>query len=341
MTTSDEVPAVDVKQAHVSREWKYSAPLLGCRFDPTGRFLFGSAMDATIQRWDLENDKHATFTGHTSWLRAIGFSPDSQKMFSAGYEGKLCVWDATAHADDEKPIKPVREFHAHDGWIRALVVRPQGDMVVTAGNDLAIKCWSTETGELLQTLAGHEKHIYSLMFHPNGEWLLSGDLQGVVHVWDVASGDRLRSFDAKGLYTYHGGQRVDYGGVRCMALSEDTKQLACGGLHKATNPFAGVQEPLVLVFDWESGQQIRTHEATGIPRGIVWRLVYEPSGILISGIGGDAGFVLFWKQEKNELHKLKLPSPALDLDRHPTRPDVAAACHDGRLRIVRLAAKDA
>lgn len=331
--------ALDVKSTKVYREWKHGAPLLGCRFDPTGRFVFASSMDQSIQRWDLEQDQHATFSGHESWLRGIGFSADGRQMFSGGYDGRLCFWDRDAQPSaDNAPIAPFRTIQAHDGWIRWLAVHPAGDIVATAGNDLLIKLWSADSGDLIRSLDGHQKHIYSLLFHFNGNSLFSGDLAGVVHQWDLATGELLRSFDAKPLHTYHGGQQVDYGGVRCMALSKDASQIAFGGLHKATNPFAGVQEPLVLVFDLEKGEQIRTHEATEIPRGIVWRLVFEQDGTLTSGIGGEVGYLVFWKTEKNEFHKLRLPSPVLDMDRHPRKPEVVTAHHDGRLRISRLVA---
>ena len=131
-----------VKATHVKRDWKHSAPLLGCRYDPTGRYVFASSMDQTIQRWDLEKDQHATFAGHNSWLRGIGFSPDGSTMYSAGYEGRLCFWDATAQMENEKSVSPSRKIEAHSGWIRWLSVHPSGNLVATAGNDLEIKSHS-------------------------------------------------------------------------------------------------------------------------------------------------------------------------------------------------------
>ncbi|MCA9231764.1 MAG: WD40 repeat domain-containing protein [Planctomycetales bacterium] len=338
-SSTPEPATFDIQASHVAREWKYSAPFIGCRYDPTGRYVFAASMDFTIQRWDLQDDSHTTFAAHESWLRGIGFSPDGQQLVSAGYDGKLCFWETAASPAEGQAVAPTREFSAHEGWVRWLAVHPDGKLIATAGNDLKVKLWSAETGELVQTLEGHAKHIYSLLFHPGGELLLSGDLQGVVNQWELASGKLVRSLDAKLLYTYHGGQQVDYGGVRCMALSTDGKRLACGGLHKATNPFAGVQEPLVLVFDWETGEQIRTHEATEVPRGIVWRLVYEPDGTLVGGIGGQAGFLTFWKEEKTEVHKLALPNTILDLDQHPSEFAVVTAHHDNHVRITRMTAK--
>lgn len=331
---------VNYEASHVARQWKHAAPMLGCRYDPTGRYVFAASMDFTIQRWDPDEDTHASFTGHESWLRGLGFSPDGQSLYSAGYDGKLCFWDALAKPGDAtKSIEPSQVVQAHEGWIRWLAVHPNGKWIATAGNDLHVKLWSTESAESIKILKGHEKHIYSLLFHPNGELLFSGDLNGVVNQWDLATGKLVRSFDAKPLHTYHGGQQVDYGGVRCIALSHDGRQLACGGLHKATNPFAGVQEPLVVVFDFESAEQIRTHEATEIPRGIVWRLIYEADGTLIGGIGGQEGFLVFWREAKTEFHKFKLPDTALDMDRHPSAPELVTAHHDHGVRITRMTAQ--
>ena len=330
---------LNIKASHVAREWKHAAPLIGCRYDPTGRYAFATSMDFSIQRWDLQEDQHTSFAGHQSWLRGIGFSPDGQSMYSACYQGKLCFWQTTATPEEGKSVAPIREIDAHEGWVRWLAVHPDGKLIATAGNDLKIKLWSTETGELLQTLEGHQKHIYSLLFHPNGKLLLSGDLAGIVNQWELSSGEKQRSFDAKLLHTYHGGQRVDYGGVRCMALSTDGKLLACGGLHKATNPFAGVQEPLVLIFDWETGKQIRTHEATEIPRGIVWRLAFEPDGTLIGGVGGRGGTLVFWNEEKTDTHKFSMPNTVLDLDHHPSEFAVVTAHHDGFIRITQMTEK--
>ena len=336
---STDAPPLDFKATHTYRSWKHTAPMLGCRYDPTARYVFASSMDHGIHRWDLQQDLHTIFMGHESWLRGIGFSPDSSTMYSAGYDGRLCFWQTAAAGRDDAAISPTRTIEAHQGWIRWLAVSPDGSLIATAGNDLKINLWSAGSGELVRTLLGHEGHIYSLFFHPSGELLLSGDLKGVVNQWELATGKLQRTLDAKPLHTYHGGQQVDYGGVRCMALSGDGTQLACGGLHKATNPFAGVQEPLVLVFDWESGKQIRTHEATGIPRGIVWRLIFQSDGTLLGSIGGDIGALVFWRTEKTEFHKFKMPSPVLDLDQHPTAAEVATVHHDGHIRLSRLTAK--
>ena len=41
------------EKIHVSKELKYGKPLISCRFDPAGRFVFAGAEDDSVQRWDL------------------------------------------------------------------------------------------------------------------------------------------------------------------------------------------------------------------------------------------------------------------------------------------------
>ena len=47
------LPPFDPTAARLERELKHGKPLIGCRFDPTGRFLFVSSQDDTVQRFDL------------------------------------------------------------------------------------------------------------------------------------------------------------------------------------------------------------------------------------------------------------------------------------------------
>ncbi|RMF39736.1 MAG: WD40 repeat domain-containing protein [Planctomycetota bacterium] len=327
--------APDYMGAKIRRSWKHTASLLGCRFSPGGDRVAAGAADASVQLWRLGDDQHASGQGHETWVRCVGFSTDGSTIYSAGYDGNLCWWDADAFTAEQ--AAPRLQISAHEGWVRWLEVHPSGQWIATGGNDCQVRLWDAASGKLVRSFAGHEKHVYSLLFDPTGETLLSGDLAGVVRQWDVRTGKEMRVLDAAPLHTYHGGQQVDYGGVRCMALSHDLKWLACGGLHKATNPFAGVQEPLVLVLDWETGQLIRTHEMTGVPRGLIWRLVYQPDGVLIGACGGDMGFLAFWQEDKAEFHKLKMPSPVLDCDQSRSDPhQIVASDFDGNLHLIEL-----
>lgn len=61
-----------------------------------------------------------------------------------------------------------------------------------------MKLWEVTTGNLIRTLEGHNDHILSVMFDPEGQTLASGGVNDVVKLWDVVSGRQLRMLGGHG-----------------------------------------------------------------------------------------------------------------------------------------------
>ena len=80
---------IDPTQVRMVQELKHTSPLVGCRFDPGGRFVFAGAQDNTIQRWHLATAKKTVLTGHKSWVRALAFAAREKLLFSGSWDGKL------------------------------------------------------------------------------------------------------------------------------------------------------------------------------------------------------------------------------------------------------------
>ncbi|WP_435011616.1 WD40 repeat domain-containing protein [Tundrisphaera lichenicola] len=327
----------DPKQAHVAAQWPTDRPVVCCRFEPLGRFLFCGLEDSTVQRFNVADGQRVSLPdGHESWVFSLAFSRDGDRTFSGGGDGRITVWETAA----SEP-RPIQKIEAHQGWIRAMCVSPDGAYLATGGNDRAVKLWDLSNGTLVRELKGHDGHVYSVEFQPDGKTLLSGDLLGSIRQWDLATGNLVGTFDAKPLHSYNGGQQVDFGGVRGLAITPDGKSVAAGGLHKATNPLGAVHEPIVLLFDGESRKNMKTQLADGIAGGVIWRLRYLADGSLMGGSGGSTGgLLLFWKSDaEKDFHRLALPNILRDMDLHPEGLLVATAHHDRHVRIIRLGAK--
>ena len=67
---------VDAAKTHLVKELKHDSPLISCRFDPTGKYVFFGSQDYKVWRWQWQADSKVAFEGHDSWVRAIGFSTD-------------------------------------------------------------------------------------------------------------------------------------------------------------------------------------------------------------------------------------------------------------------------
>ncbi len=329
---------LDVTKTHIVHDLKHNSPLMSCRFDPSGRFVFVGAQDYRVWRWELATGKKVELANVNTWVRGMAFGDNGQSLVTAGFDGRLIWWPV----GDENPV-PIRTIDAHHGWVRAVAVHPQNSLLASVGNDLSVRLWDMKDGKPVREMAGHESHIYNVSFHPDGKQLATGDLMGNVIHWDVETGRQLRKWEAKSLHKYDKTFKAEIGGVRAMAFSRDGKRLACSGITNVTNAFAGVGNPIVVVFDWKTGKQHIEHLSKKKLRGVAWGVALHPNGITIAASGGGGGgFLLFWKaDEKEEFHQMKLPNTARDLDLGSDGLHLATAHHDGHLRISRMDAKQA
>ncbi len=330
----------DPKLAWVASAWAHDRPLISCRFEPSGQYVFCGSEDSVVERFRLSDGAKTLLSGgHTTWVNAFAFSADGKTVMSGGCDGKITWWTAL-----EEAPQMLRSIAAHGTqWVRSLVTSPDGTLLASGGNDRMVRLWNPADGAMIREFAGHEKHVYSVAFHPDGQTLFSGDLGGIVRQWDVKTGAELRKFDASALYSYNGGQQVDFGGARALAVTGDGKRLAVGGLYKASNPLGAVHEPLVVLFNLETGAAERQLIAEGITQGVVWRLSWLADGSLmgVSG-GGSGGWLIFWKPEtEKDFHRFQLPNLARDMDVHPDGISIATAHYDRNVRITKLSAKPA
>jgi WD40 repeat protein len=320
---------VDPARTRVVQELRHNSPLLSCRFDPRGRFIFAGAQDNTIVRWELAGGHKTLLRGHRSWVRGLAFHPTQGKLFSGDYHGRVSRWSC-----DASDPSPEHTAETHRGWVRMVAVSADGRFLASAGNDHLVKIWSTDDLSPIRVLRGHDCHVYNVAFHPGGQFLVSADLHGNVKQWNMAQGVVTRTLDAGVLHRYDQGFRADIGGVRGMAFNADGSLLACAGITDVTNAFAGVGKPAIVLFDWRTGRRRQLLRPQANFQGTAWGVGFHSSDF-VAGVGGGSGGALwFWRpDQERSFHTLNLPTNARDLHLHSDGKRFAIAFADGALRI--------
>jgi WD40 repeat protein len=325
---------MDAKKTHILHDYTHTSPLISCRFDPSGKFVFVGAEDFKVWCFQISDGKKTSLDVN-AWVRGIDFANAGQTVVTGGYDGRL-FW---APVSGEK-LEPLRTIEAHDGWIRAVAANADGSMIASAGNDLIVRLWNAKDGKLIRELKGHESHIYSAAFHPGGKHLVTSDLHCNLIDWDLETGKQARTWKAKSLTVFDKTFVATIGGIRSMAFSPDGKKLSCSGITNVTNAFAGVGNPSAVVYGWDSGKQLVEHLSKGKLRGVAWGVAMHPDGATIATVGGSGGHLLFWKtNEVEDYFTMKLPGSARDLDLSPDGLHLATAHFDKHIRIHRMAAK--
>jgi WD40 repeat protein len=120
------------------------------------------------------------------------------KIFSASWDGKLRFWNL-------QEGRLVRSINAHSPKAEAVAVSPDGRFVVSGDSKdygaktiqtrRSLKVWDAASGRLLRSLSGQEGDVESILFSPDGKYVLSSGL-GKPVLWDFASGKLLYQLDA-------------------------------------------------------------------------------------------------------------------------------------------------
>ena len=79
----------------------------------------------------------------------------------------------------------------HRGEVSAVSLSPDGAYVASGASDHGVKIWDVETRNVKFDFVGHNDWVRSVAFDEAGERLFSASQDGVVHCWDLKSGEAL------------------------------------------------------------------------------------------------------------------------------------------------------
>ena len=118
-----------------------------------------------------------------SEFNSVAFSPDGERLASAGGDGTVKIWNS-------RTGELIQKFDAHTGFACSVAFHPDGKHLASVGADKQVKVWDLATGKPLFTEPCDAVHVYgtayAVAFSPDGDKVAAGS-DGAVKVWDWKS----------------------------------------------------------------------------------------------------------------------------------------------------------
>ncbi|KAM0787544.1 hypothetical protein ACM66B_003615 [Microbotryomycetes sp. NB124-2] len=151
-------------------------------YSTDGQQIATGGDDGKVKVWNADSGFcFVTFSEHSSAISAVEFAKQGQVVFSASLDGTVRAFDLIRYRNFRTFTTPSPiQFNS-------LAVDPSGEIVCAGGtgDGFEIYMWSTQTGKLLDVLAGHEGPVSALAFSPLGDRLVSASWDRTIRVWDV------------------------------------------------------------------------------------------------------------------------------------------------------------
>jgi WD40 repeat protein len=130
-----------------------------------------------------------TYSGHTSEVTSVAFSPDGLTALSGSQDKTLKLWDVATGRN-------LRTFYGHAGGVCSVAYTPDSRMALSGSGDCTLKLWDIVTGKEVRTFIGSKGPVYCVAISPDGKTAISGsyDKDNILRLWDLATGKELRIF---------------------------------------------------------------------------------------------------------------------------------------------------
>lgn len=168
--TARLIKTIDAHTSHIS----------GIAYSPDGRYFVSSSMDRTVKVWDTNSGENLfTLNGDPYCAMAVAYSPDKGTILNGGCDNLVKLWNAASGK--------LINLKVTTNTVNAVAYNPASTLFVGGDANKRITIWNAVSGNEVIKLNGHMAEISNLVFSPDGRFLTSSSVDGVVILWGVPS----------------------------------------------------------------------------------------------------------------------------------------------------------
>ena len=180
-------------QASDSQAW-HTRDITKIKFNKDAtKIISNSAGDGWLFLWDVRSGR-LIWRNKTGFIQrgdeyytltSFAFSPEENFLASGSGNGTVALWDAkTGHL--------IWRTDAHTSNVTVLEFAPDGKSIISAATpedgDDEVKVIGVEDGQIIKKLGGKPCTVIAISFTGGGKILRTGNLDGQITEWDLATG---------------------------------------------------------------------------------------------------------------------------------------------------------
>ncbi|XP_058460737.1 WD repeat-containing protein 48 homolog isoform X2 [Malaya genurostris] len=119
---------------------------------------------------------------HRNGVNALQLDPLNGRLYSAGRDAIIRVWNSTQTSTQEPYIQSMEH---HNDWVNDIVLCCGGRNLISASCDTTVKVWNAHKGFCMSTLRTHRDYVQALAYAKDREQVASAGLDKAIFLWDV------------------------------------------------------------------------------------------------------------------------------------------------------------